>query len=161
MATLPTFCDAYRQRRCILPVDGFFEWKAIKGKAKQPYAIAMREGYPFGIGGVWENWKHPTSGEWIRTFAIITTDANELVAEIHDACRRSSLGLIMFVGSAMNLTRMTCCDHIRRRRCGCGRSPRASISRRTMIRRSCSRSSCQQHSYIRYLKPAAAGQPRV
>jgi putative SOS response-associated peptidase YedK len=44
----------------------------------------MKDGRPFGIGGRWENWKDPTSGEWIRTFAIITTDANELVAEIHD-----------------------------------------------------------------------------
>ena len=68
-----------------MPVDGFFEWKAIKGqKAKQPYAIAMKDGSPFGIGGVWENWKDPTSGEWVRTFAIITTDANELTVEIHD-----------------------------------------------------------------------------
>ena len=59
--------------------------KAIKGqKAKQPYAIAMKDGRPFGIGGLWENWKEPASGEWIRTFAVITTDANELVAEIHD-----------------------------------------------------------------------------
>jgi putative SOS response-associated peptidase YedK len=83
--TLPSFREAYRKRRCILPVDGFFEWKAIKGqKAKQPYAIAMKNGSPFGIGGLWENWKDPTSGEWMRTFAIITTDANELVAEIHD-----------------------------------------------------------------------------
>jgi putative SOS response-associated peptidase YedK len=66
-------------------VDGFFEWMAIKGqKAKQPYAIAMKDGRPFGLGGIWENWKDPTSGEWIRTFAIITTDANELVANIHD-----------------------------------------------------------------------------
>jgi putative SOS response-associated peptidase YedK len=66
-------------------VDCFFEWKAIKGaRAKQPYAIAMKDGAPFGIGGIWENWKEPTSGEWIRTFAIITTDANELVATIHD-----------------------------------------------------------------------------
>ena len=82
---LPTFRDAYRRRRCIVPVDGFFEWKAIKGqKAKQPYAIAMKDGAPFGIAGIWENWKDPTSGEWIRTFAIITTDANELVADIHD-----------------------------------------------------------------------------
>ena len=80
------FREAYHKRRCILPVDGFFEWKAIKGqKAKQPYAIAMKGGSPFGIGGLWENWKDPTSGEWVRTFAIITTDANELVvAEIHD-----------------------------------------------------------------------------
>src|ERR1700758_2793576 len=85
VATLPTFRDAYRARRCILPVDGFFEWKAIKGqKAKQPYAIAMKDGSPFGIGGLWENWKDPTSGDWVRTFAIITTDANELVDEIHD-----------------------------------------------------------------------------
>jgi putative SOS response-associated peptidase YedK len=84
VARLPTFRDAYRRRRCVLPVDGFFEWKAIKGRPKQPYAIALKDGNPFGIGGLWENWKDPTSGEWIRTFAIITTDANELVAEIHD-----------------------------------------------------------------------------
>ena len=83
--TLPTFRKAYRRRRCIVPVDGFFEWKAIKGqKAKQPYAIAMKDGSPFGLGGLWENWKDPTSGQWVRTFAIITTDANEMVAEIHD-----------------------------------------------------------------------------
>ena len=83
--TLPTFRDAYRRRRCILPVDGFFEWKAIKGqRAKQPYAIAMKDGSPFGLGGLWENWKNPATGEWVRTFAIITTDANEMVAEIHD-----------------------------------------------------------------------------
>jgi len=62
-----------------------FEWKAIKGqRAKQPYAIAMKDGQPFGIGGIWENWKEPASGDWIRTFAVITTDANELVADIHD-----------------------------------------------------------------------------
>jgi putative SOS response-associated peptidase YedK len=85
VSKLTTFRDAYRRRRCIVPVDGFFEWKAIKGKTKQPYAIAMRDGYPFGIGGLWENWKDPSSGEWIRTFAIITTDANKLVAEIHDS----------------------------------------------------------------------------
>ena len=44
----------------------------------------MKDGCPFGLGGLWENWEDPTSGEWTRTFAIITTDANELVAEIHD-----------------------------------------------------------------------------
>ena len=53
-------------------------------KAKQPYAIAMKDGYPFGLGGVWENWRGPKFGRVDRTFAIITTDANELVAEIHD-----------------------------------------------------------------------------
>ena len=85
VATLPTFRDAYRKRRCIVPVDGFYEWKAIKGqKAKQPYAIAMKDGSPFGIAGLWENWKDPASGEWIRTFAVVTTDANEMVADIHN-----------------------------------------------------------------------------
>jgi putative SOS response-associated peptidase YedK len=44
----------------------------------------MKDGTPFGIAGLWENWKAPASGEWIRTFAVITTDANELVAQIHD-----------------------------------------------------------------------------
>ncbi|MBV8242488.1 MAG: SOS response-associated peptidase [Hyphomicrobiales bacterium] len=82
---LPAFREAYRRRRCIVPVDGFFEWKAIKGrKAKQPYAIAMKDGAPFGLAGIWENWKEPASGDWTRTFAIITTNANDLVAEIHD-----------------------------------------------------------------------------
>jgi putative SOS response-associated peptidase YedK len=44
----------------------------------------MRDGGPFGIAGLWENWQEPASGEWIRTFAIITTDANGLVSDIHD-----------------------------------------------------------------------------
>jgi putative SOS response-associated peptidase YedK len=65
-------------------VDGFLEWKAIKGtKAKQPFAIAMHDGSPFGIAGIWENWKDPT-GEWQRTFAIVTVPSNELVGQIHD-----------------------------------------------------------------------------
>jgi putative SOS response-associated peptidase YedK len=51
ISRLPTFRDAYAQRRCIVPVDGFFEWRAIRGaRAKQPYAIAMKDGLPFGPG---------------------------------------------------------------------------------------------------------------
>jgi hypothetical protein len=46
--------------------------------------VRHKDGQPFGIGGLWENWKDPRSGEWIRTFAVITTDANEVVAQIHD-----------------------------------------------------------------------------
>jgi putative SOS response-associated peptidase YedK len=81
----PTFRHAYAFRRCIVPVDGFFEWRAIKGaSAKQPYAIAMKDGSPFGLAGLWENWRNPRTGEWERTFAIITVPSNELVSQIHD-----------------------------------------------------------------------------
>jgi putative SOS response-associated peptidase YedK len=59
-------------------------------EAKQLYAIAMKDGAPFGLACIWENWKEPTSGEWLRSFAIITTEANELVADIHDRMPRHS-----------------------------------------------------------------------
>src|SRR3954449_3588720 len=48
------------------------------------YAIGMKDGSTFGLAGVWENWNDPSTGEWVRTFAVITTDANELVSDIHD-----------------------------------------------------------------------------
>jgi putative SOS response-associated peptidase YedK len=65
--------------------DGFFEWRAIRGaRAKQPYAIAMKDSSPFGLAGLWENWRNPNTGEWERTFAIITVPSNELVRQIHD-----------------------------------------------------------------------------
>jgi putative SOS response-associated peptidase YedK len=84
VSKLPTFREAYAQRRCIVPIDGFFEWRAIKGaRAKQPYAIAMKDGSPFGLAGLWENWRNP-KGEWERTFAIITVPSNSLVEQIHD-----------------------------------------------------------------------------
>lgn len=84
ITTLPTFRSAYAKRRCLLPIDGFYEWLAIKDqKAKQPYALAMKDRSVFAIAGIWENWKSP-SGEDVRTFAVITCKANEMVAEIHD-----------------------------------------------------------------------------
>lgn len=85
VASLPMFRDAYRLRRCILPIDSFFEWKAIKdAKVKQPYAIAMEDRRPFGVAGLWENWKRPGTEEWVRTFCIITCPANEMMSAIHD-----------------------------------------------------------------------------
>ena len=57
----PMFREAYRKRRCIVPVEGFFEWQATKG-GKQPYAIAMKNGAPFGLAGLWENWKIRRAG---------------------------------------------------------------------------------------------------
>ena len=85
VSRLPTFRDAYAVRRCIVPVDGFFEWRAIKSAGrKQPYAIAMKDGSPFGLAGLWENWRNPNTGEWERTFAVITVPSNDLVSQIHN-----------------------------------------------------------------------------
>jgi putative SOS response-associated peptidase YedK len=83
VATASAFRKAFAKRRCLVPGDGFYEWKKV-GKEKRPYLIAMADGEPFTFAGLWENWKDPSSGEWIRTFTIITTEANDLVRELHD-----------------------------------------------------------------------------
>lgn len=68
VASLPTFRAAYAKRRCIVPVESFFEWWAIKGaRANKPYAVAMKDRTAFAIAGLWENWRHPQTAEWIRT----------------------------------------------------------------------------------------------
>jgi putative SOS response-associated peptidase YedK len=85
IASLPSFRDAYAKRRCLLPIENFFEWRAIKGqKAKQPYAIAMKSGEPFAVAAIWENWRVPGTEQWMRTFAVVTCPANDLVSQIHD-----------------------------------------------------------------------------
>jgi len=85
IATLASFRDAYRRRRCLLPIDNFFEWKAMKGAtAKQPYAIGMRSGEPFALAAIWDSWQRPGTSERVRTFAVVTCPANDLMAEIHD-----------------------------------------------------------------------------
>ena len=73
-------CRAVLALRLIYPGAS----KLSSRPTKQPYAIAMKDCAPFGIAGIWENWKEPAWGEWIRTFAITTTNSNELVADIHD-----------------------------------------------------------------------------
>ena len=72
-----------------MPVDGFFEWRAIKGAGrKQPYAIAMKDGSPFGLAGLWENWCNLNTGEWERTFAIMTVVLIDTVISLADAFER-------------------------------------------------------------------------
>jgi putative SOS response-associated peptidase YedK len=79
------FRGAYRSRRCLVPVDGYFEWKATKG-IKQPYALAMADGRPFCLAGIWETRPDPDArpGTGPKTFAIITCPPNDLVSTIHD-----------------------------------------------------------------------------
>jgi putative SOS response-associated peptidase YedK len=83
LSGLPSFRAAYAKRRALFPVDNFFEWQKIKGP-KQPYAIAMKSGEPFALAAIWESWRRPVTGEIIRTFCVITTEANALVARIHN-----------------------------------------------------------------------------
>ena len=84
VAAKPAFRDAVRRRRCLVPVDGFYEWQKRPAGKKQPYAIVSADGKPFAMAGLWENWKEPQSGETVRTFTIITGPPNELVAPIHN-----------------------------------------------------------------------------
>lgn len=73
----PSFRRAFRERRCLIPADGFYEWRRT-GDGKQPYHIRLREGRPFAFAGLWERW-----GD-LRTCAILTTAANDAVAEVHE-----------------------------------------------------------------------------
>jgi putative SOS response-associated peptidase YedK len=67
--TKPAFRKAFERRRCLVPVDNFYEWKKT-GTGKQPYAIVLADRGLMALAGLWENW-HSPAGEWIRTFAII------------------------------------------------------------------------------------------
>lgn len=78
------FRGAFKSRRCLVPVDGYFEWKANKGAKKQPYALAMKSGRPFCIAGIWEPRRIPELAVEQKTFALITCAPNDLVATIHD-----------------------------------------------------------------------------
>ena len=81
--TKPVFREAFARRRCLVPIEAFYEWKKLGSKEKQPYAIALAGGGFMALAGLWENWKSP-AGEWVRSFTIITTTPNALCAEIHD-----------------------------------------------------------------------------
>lgn len=78
---------AFRSRRCIVPADGFYEWRKVPGqKAKQPYLIRRADGDPLALAGLWEEWRGPArdGAERLRSTTIITTTPNELMATIHD-----------------------------------------------------------------------------
>jgi len=80
--TRPAFRQAFERRRCLVPVDSFYEWKKTD-TGKQPYAIALADRGIMALAGLWENWKS-SAGEWVRSFAIVTTEPNELCAQLHN-----------------------------------------------------------------------------
>jgi putative SOS response-associated peptidase YedK len=84
VAEKPSFRAAFRQRRCLIPADGFYEWQQVQGsRQKQPYFIGLQDKRPFAFAGLYERWESP-NGETIATGTIVTTAANEAVAPIHD-----------------------------------------------------------------------------
>lgn len=95
----------------------------------------MKDGSPFGIADIWENWKDPASGEWVRTFAVLTVAANELVAQIHDRMPAILKSKSYAAGLALSQIRAISSCLTWQSRCGCGRSQSASTHQRTMTRR--------------------------
>lgn len=74
----------FERRRCLVIADGYYEWLKVDPKTKRPYAYTLADDQPFAFAGLWDAWKDPLNGEWLQTFAIITTDANDLAAKVHD-----------------------------------------------------------------------------
>jgi len=83
VAEKPSFHSAFKRRRCLIPASGFYEWQQLDGKTKQPWNIVRSDGLPLVFAGLWEQWKNP-SGEVLESCTIITTEANQFMAEIHD-----------------------------------------------------------------------------
>jgi len=81
-AEKPMFRDAFKRRRCLVPADGFYEWKQ-EGERKQPVYIRMKDGEPFAIAGLWEHWEGE-DGQVIESCTLLTTEPNDLLAPIHN-----------------------------------------------------------------------------
>ena len=90
VATKPAYRKAFEKRRCLIPADGFYEWRVLPGptkrKQKQPYFIARVDREPMAFAGLYEVWRDRSDpdAEWVRSCVIVTTDANEKLAPIHD-----------------------------------------------------------------------------
>ena len=77
----PAFRAAWRRRRCLIPADGFYEWRTVEGR-KQPYRIRFEDGGVFAFAGLWEDWSGP-DGSQVESCTIVTTDAASAIADIH------------------------------------------------------------------------------
>lgn len=82
VADKPSFRDSFRERRCLVVADGFYEWHAA-GRAKQPYWIGLADHRPFAFAGLWDRWAS-ADGEALESCTILTTHANEALRPLHD-----------------------------------------------------------------------------
>ena len=81
VADKPAYRQAFRRRRCLIPADGFYEWRSM-GNRKQPYCIAPADGEPVAFAGLWERWER--DGQALESCTILVTQANAVIAPIHD-----------------------------------------------------------------------------
>ncbi len=81
-STKPAFSDALKHRRCLIPADGFYEWKR-SGASKQPFCFEVSDGELFAFAGLWERWRD-ANGTWLKTFSILTTTPNAVTSAVHD-----------------------------------------------------------------------------
>lgn len=79
----PSFREAFKSRRCIIPASGFYEWKKQSDGAKQPFYFFLRDKEVFGFAGLWESWIDQKTGERLESCTIITTEANENLKPVH------------------------------------------------------------------------------
>ena len=79
----PAFRDAFRRKRCLVPVDAFYEWQRI-GARRQPFSIARADSRPLVLAGLWSGWRDPVADRVIRTFTIVTSGPNEQMSALHD-----------------------------------------------------------------------------
>ncbi|MEO8876753.1 MAG: SOS response-associated peptidase [Polyangiaceae bacterium] len=84
IATLPAFRDAFRTRRCIVVVDGFYEWKKDGSRKSQPYFIHRPDHSPMALAGIWNRWTSRDTGEVIDSCAVITRPSEGVVSTVHD-----------------------------------------------------------------------------
>jgi len=83
VADKPMFRDAFRRTRCLIPVSGYYEWQDTPD-GKQPYYFTRRDGQPITIAGLWDTWRDKQAAETIKSAAMVITDANEVIGELHD-----------------------------------------------------------------------------
>jgi putative SOS response-associated peptidase YedK len=83
LTSSPAFRDAFVRKRCLVPVDGFYEWRR-EGAVRQPFLIGRADGMPLVLAGLWSGWRDPTTEQVVRTFTIVTSGPNEQMADLHD-----------------------------------------------------------------------------
>jgi len=83
VATSAAFRASFLRRRCVIPADGFYEWRR-EGRARQPFLIHTPGDEPLAFAGLWAPWRDPSTGEWLISAAVVTTAANETVGQLHN-----------------------------------------------------------------------------